>query len=407
MMQSTLPIRTTYSFDSRRGQPEQIVLMFRGGRSRDWNYCLALTHDLKTGNTCAIVHGLERHEIDLLIHCLKSSRDHVDKPMLLPLFLTELKVHFFAVLLEERAVRLEDIEYETGMSHGFSEDPKRNPALSETRKQDLAKLDFGPITQKLTSLTGTLAFCDLTFKGCRQDLDLIVATSCEIGSPSRTSRRHSVVDETRPDPDQRSKYLQGLLDGAQAHQIVLHERTKAQIDTVYSMIGQRDNRLNIETATAARRDSNDMRVIAAVTLIFLPGTFTATLFSTTFFNFQNRGSKIVSWWLWLYFVVTVLLSTVVIVGWIFISKKQGRTLAQSLNMGLEKGGRAVQRDEESAITSEKRSLRHPTNTSPNSTHAARRTTSIGRIAEVGLYTKNDLPTRLWMSGISTELQTHY
>jgi hypothetical protein len=69
------------------------------------------------------------------------------------------------------------------------------------------------------------------------------------------------------------------------------------------MIGQRDNRLNIETAEISRkiaeyslrdskamreiaedskevslltrRDSVDMRIITAITLFFLPGTFTA------------------------------------------------------------------------------------------------------------------------------------
>ena len=65
---------------------------------------------------------------------------------------------------------------------------------------------------------------------------------------------------------------------------------------MYSLIGQRDNRLNIEIGDASRkiaedskktaedskkvalltrRDSANMRIIAAVTLFFLPGTFTA------------------------------------------------------------------------------------------------------------------------------------
>lgn len=94
MLLSTLPIRTSFSSNGPAGNPEQVVLMLRGGRSRDWNYCLALTHDLATGITCAIVQGLEAHEIGLLVHCLKSSREHVGKPMLLPLYLTELKRTF-------------------------------------------------------------------------------------------------------------------------------------------------------------------------------------------------------------------------------------------------------------------------------------------------------------------------
>ena len=409
MMQSTLPIRTSFSFNKLNGQPEHVVLMLRGGRSRDWNYCLALTHDLSTGITCAMIQGLEKHEIDLLIYCLKSSRDHVDKPMLLPLFLAELKTHFFAVLLERRALSLEAIEYDTGMSHGFSEDPKRNPQLNASRKEKRAALDFDPLTQKLTGLTGTLAFCDLTFEACRKDLELIISTSRKIAGANSMHRKPNNNDESRPDPDQRANYLKGLLDGAQAHRAVLLARTKAQVQTVYSMIGQRDNRLNIETATAARRDSNDMRIIAAVTLVFLPGTFTATLFSTTFFNFSNRStSRVVSWWIWLYFVVTVVLTLIVLIGWYCISRRQKSTMLQSLHIDPEKDGSSVmQTADDGSMLSEKQSLEPGSAASPIPSSLARRTTSIGRIAEVGSYMNNDLDARIRMSGIPGEWHPHH
>lgn len=58
---------------------------------------------------------------------------------------------------------------------------------------------------------------------------------------------------------------------------------------MYSLINQRDSRLNMEAmeqsrqiadesrkiAHLTRRDSTDMRIIAVVTMLFLPGTFTA------------------------------------------------------------------------------------------------------------------------------------
>ena len=307
----------------------------------------------------------------------------------------ELKTHFFSVLLERRAESLEAIEKETGMSHGFSEDPKRNRRLDANRQQELAKLDFEPITQKLTGLTGTLAFCHLTFEANRQDLDLIVATARKI-SIARISHKSRVLDDTRPDPDQRAKYLRNLISGGQAHQGVLLARTKAQVQTVYSMIGQRDNKLNIETAKAARRDSNTMRIIAAVTLVFLPGTFTATLFSTTFFNFQYQSSRIVSWWLWLYFVVTVVLTLAVVAGWYYLEKRQNQSMWQSLNIASAET--LLNRDEEAAMTSEKEIVR-PT---PN---VAVRGSS--RVVEVRAYTRNDLDTRLWMNGVPTGWHGHY
>jgi Mg2+ and Co2+ transporter CorA len=78
---------------------------------------------------------------------------------------------------------------------------------------------------------------------------------------------------------------------------------------VYANLQQRDNQLN-------HRYGADMRLITAITLIFLPGTFVATFFSTTFWDFSpdNEGAK-VSNWVYLYFVVTVGLTLLVLVVW--------------------------------------------------------------------------------------------
>jgi hypothetical protein len=59
-----------------------------------------------------------------------------------------------------------------------------------------------------------------------------------------------------------------------------------------------------------------MRVIAAVTLLFLPGTFVATLFSASFWDFSpgNQGAM-VSPWVWLYWVVTAGLTAAVLCIW--------------------------------------------------------------------------------------------
>jgi hypothetical protein len=59
-----------------------------------------------------------------------------------------------------------------------------------------------------------------------------------------------------------------------------------------------------------------MRLITAITLIFLPGTFVATFFSTSFWDFSpdNNGTKI-SAWVWLYFLITISLTMLVLGVW--------------------------------------------------------------------------------------------
>ncbi|WXC63385.1 hypothetical protein SNK03_009207 [Fusarium graminearum] len=60
---------------------------------------------------------------------------------------------------------------------------------------------------------------------------------------------------------------------------------------------------NVEIALATSQDSRHMRSIALVTMVFLPGTFFASIFSMGFFNFTDSGSVIVSQLLWLYVVL--------------------------------------------------------------------------------------------------------
>ncbi|KAJ4323391.1 hypothetical protein N0V94_001863 [Neodidymelliopsis sp. IMI 364377] len=116
---------------------------------------------------------------------------------------------------------------------------------------------------------------------------------------------------------------------------------------VYSGIAQRDsaNSLSIgrtstklagtsqQVAIATSRDSAVMRVITAVTVVFLPGTFTATFFSTTFFNFgAGTNGHVFSPWIWLYFVLTLALTAIVISGtWVLWRSKE-----KEITMHLDK-----------------------------------------------------------------------
>ena len=209
----------------------------RGGRSRDWNYCLGLAYNPMTGVTCGIIQGLELREIEKLRKCLQLSQEHFRQPTLVPLFLIELKTHFFAILLEDRAARLEETEYETGMKHGYSLDPRRNPALNLERRKSRVSLDFDPITQKLTSLTGTLAFCDLTFESSFRSLEVTVALSQRARRSSSPDSSREASKDTGPIElggavELRATYLRTLIAGAQAHRNVLLQRTRAQVQTV-------------------------------------------------------------------------------------------------------------------------------------------------------------------------------
>ncbi|KAK3700731.1 hypothetical protein LTR37_015813 [Vermiconidia calcicola] len=116
------------------------------------------------------------------------------------------------------------------------------------------------------------------------------------------------------------------------------------IQTVYSLTASRDNRLNFEAAEAARRDSSDMRVIAWVTMCFLPATFVAakTFFSTNFFDWraptwQGRVSTCV----WIYCVTSGGLTAVVLLLWRLTSTAVNKKRAGGLKIDEKPSGQST------------------------------------------------------------------
>jgi Mg2+ and Co2+ transporter CorA len=86
----------------------------------------------------------------------------------------------------------------------------------------------------------------------------------------------------------------------------------------------------IRLARASRSDSNTMKAITILTMVFLPATFVCSLFSMGFFDFSQNNSRDsrmhVTEQFWIYFAVTVPLTVVVLgicAAWLQWSGRQG------------------------------------------------------------------------------------
>ncbi|RNJ60684.1 hypothetical protein D7B24_006752 [Verticillium nonalfalfae] len=83
---------------------------------------------------------------------------------------------------------------------------------------------------------------------------------------------------------------------------------------------------NVEIALATTRDSKHMRSISLITMIFLPGTFLATIFSMTFFDWGDGAGKArVSGMIWIYFVLAFGFTAVTLGSWYFWTSRRHRT----------------------------------------------------------------------------------
>lgn len=116
-------------------------------------------------------------------------------------------------------------------------------------------------------------------------------------------------------------------------------RIEMQVKTVDNQIAQGDARANLAIAEQSRRiaedtkrDSLAMKSIAALTMVFLPGTFVATIFSMTFFQVEQddkHALKVSPNW-WLYVVVTVPLTVAVLMAWIIWLRRKVRSKVKPL-----------------------------------------------------------------------------
>jgi len=100
-------------------------------------------------------------------------------------------------------------------------------------------------------------------------------------------------------------------------------RIESQFRVLYNLMQQRDNKTNQELATqskviaeASARDSSAMKVIAVVTMLFLPGTAIATMFSmSVFFGSTDDFRVKISPSFWVYWAVTIPLTILIITIW--------------------------------------------------------------------------------------------
>ncbi|KAI0539473.1 hypothetical protein GGR58DRAFT_464433 [Xylaria digitata] len=82
------------------------------------------------------------------------------------------------------------------------------------------------------------------------------------------------------------------------------------------------------------QDSRHMRTIALVTMVFLPGTFFATIFSMTFFNWQAEdGESTVSSFFWVYIAFSVVSTAATLLAYYyFVTIRPKKALVSSASL---------------------------------------------------------------------------
>jgi hypothetical protein len=292
-----------------------------------------MVFDDESKTTRAVCWGLNWDEDYDLLRYVAAAKGTATHFLFLPILLIDVGIHKLARFVESRRIDASLVQAYIGMDDYF--DVRiRKEGLTER----ISSLDLNHATERLTSLyqstVGLSCCCKAQMRFVLQLENMLKETNGESTSALhlkenvqrafeyRLSYLRDSIISIQSEVDSLDQAISGLV------QTVSNAKANAGDDLadfiqVYSLIAQKDSQNSYSSALSAQRtaiftarDSTDMRVIAAMTLIFLPGTFMATLFSTSFFSFQTPGQpRIVSPWIWVYPVATVSLMMSVIAVW--------------------------------------------------------------------------------------------
>ncbi|KAI0458931.1 hypothetical protein F5B21DRAFT_527748 [Xylaria acuta] len=311
-------------------------------------FSIALTFSSSTGKTRALIFGAGPRAVSNLFQFLACMPSHPYGPMVIPAVAMELQVQWFNDTIKSLQDHIHLIETSTGMRQiDFPHE------LKCASLQNWKSLDLISITRDLSSIISRIAFLKLQAETgvylvdrMRKTTELLIEET-----EKNYGEEHSDMASDQGSVISKLEEVQSWYLGLAARCHYLTERAAAQNQTVYCLVASQYNLTDIDIARASRniaeetrkeneamrtisqvtrhdnelmiqvakdsrsvaiataRDSAAMQVIAAVTILFLPATFTATFFSMTFFNFSDAAKPSVSPWTWIYALVTTTLTS--------------------------------------------------------------------------------------------------
>ncbi|KAK6609662.1 hypothetical protein H4I96_03593 [Botrytis cinerea] len=278
-------------------------------------FSIAVSFNLRTGKTGILIFGVEPLSVSELFAHLRSILPQAYGPMTVPAVAMELQAQSFSLTIKKCHESIHSIETATGMRQ-FNYPHERK----STSTQDWKSLDLISITRELSSFLSRFAFLKMQaetgaylVKQMAETTELLIERMDKDRIQFGTDDQYDIISKL--------EHIQSWYLGIAARCRYLSERTNAQSQTdnltnieiartsrniaeeshreseamhALAELSRRDNELMIQVAKdsravaiAAAQDSAAMQVIAAVTILFLPATFTATFFSMTFFNFTD------------------------------------------------------------------------------------------------------------------------
>ncbi|KAI5860607.1 hypothetical protein GGS23DRAFT_599415 [Durotheca rogersii] len=279
---------------------------------------LSLTYIPSTESTLAVMYGCSPRQIQEIEKRIRAAGERTKYPLLMLGIFAELERHVLSAMVESllgkfvlRATRLE-----TG-----SWDPSQD--LTKEKTQDQLRMCIESMNLK-DHIRGVKRQISKLLAEMDQFEDHFVSHGGDDGGHKALWFKRVGLEMKKRLKDIMNDYEEKI---DECNMIVENITLAAQ--TVWNQIAMHDSELNTRIARAnttialeTKRESTQMRSIALLTMIYLPISSVATVFSMNLFNWEaGDGEPVVSHYIWVFIVFAVGFTAITLSVWIYLTRR--------------------------------------------------------------------------------------
>ncbi|KAB8360875.1 hypothetical protein FH972_024609 [Carpinus fangiana] len=339
-------------------QVKAICLVIKFTQKVEISNCLvSLTHDISTGFTNALICGdgmtfnrpcdeLVGSQQRQLVAAILASHAQWSNPLLIPTAILQIcvpRTQQQAGFLESMLI---DTENHLGVTFAGA------AGLARSRPDWPQDIDVKTSTRELHSILPQFIFMLSVCSYMQRYANFLLNAEKQITQFATKSPLSPENHELRS----ALEYMLTLVENLTSTFKMCQERTTSQINLLFNVVSQQDgyvnrltNGLNIAIARSTKQDSISVSTFTFITAFFLPGSFIATIFSMTMFDWHldassagTSSASYVSNRFWIYWVIVVPLTIATLLGW-YIWYRFAKAKHQSSLAPYEKTMRRLQR----------------------------------------------------------------
>lgn len=307
------------------------------GKTRGWE--LMLSHDVNASITTGFAKGTPSSDIVECIKHLKACAFQVGHPMLLPIIIFSHELSYNTDIKQREARDwLRKLEHAVSMRNEIEEREgyvKEGVVDLDAINRDLVECHSQVLWKRPKAYLEMLTHIEKTMKKFYETIP--------------EPRKDEMMRKLHASMLARLDFYRVKLQGIDSYAYTTLQRLDIQRSALYNIIAQKESKLNFQMAGeqrklahASKRDSAAMKLISLLGAVFLPGAYLASVFSMTFFNFQD-GNSVVSPQFWIYWAVTIPVTVVITAIW-YVWEKRREAKYDREDMDLEKGSEAMEKN---------------------------------------------------------------